>query len=359
MRLIIFSFIFLLTNAQDVSTNPSLEPTTDLALVVCASQKCVAKTTKPITEFIPVESTNQIGVRCCANKSLPGFTNAKPGCGDLWVSSMDGNGRCIYVGSSTFYQGKALCESQGARLCTLQENLGDCTRPAKCGTNHLRVWSEFDNSLIINKNNTSSPTPYPTYFPTEEENAGPTIEPTIRTDTPTTGKVVMCPNHGSTPVSVSAGSIVLQVSDSLCTLTKVTTSIETGEITSIPVARSYDNNPWEKSASSSVSMFGKEEILCYPVGCQMQLSELESGAEYMLSSFSHSLSKTDEYARFLETATFGTTQQQLDVFTNSPKNVQETIASWLTDQMNPNVTNITSHRAYWRRGLNGRVRGYL
>ena len=141
----------------------------------------------------------------------------------------------------------------------------------------------------------------------------------------------------------------------LCTLTKAMNS-SNSDISLIPIARSYDENLWEQSAGEfAASIFEGEEILCYSVGCQVNLPPLEAGAEYLLSSFSHSLPAVDEYARFLETATFGTTQEQLDVFATYSGSVQDNIASWLLGQMNSTVTPITSHRENWRKGLNGRV----
>ncbi len=205
-----------------------------------------------------------------------------------------------------------------------------------------------------------SATNSPTFSPISN-NEQPTRNPTFRTDAPTTTNILSCPPLGSDPLSVSAGSIMLQgVAETitLCTLTKSVTSSETGITTLVPIARSYNNNPWEKAAGEfAASLFGEKELVCYPSGCQVQLPPLETGAEYLLSSYSHALSDIDEYARFLETATFGTTPKQIDAFeTSSSNSLQHTITTWLADQMNSSITPMTSHREYWRRGLNGRVR---
>ncbi len=201
-------------------------------------------------------------------------------------------------------------------------------------------------------------TPYPTFSPTRNTGDVSTSQPAIRTDAPTSANLFSCPLVGNAPFIVSSGSVLLQVveEETLCTLTKSRTPVETGETTLIPIARSYDNNTWEKSAGEfAASIFGGKEIPCYPSGCQVELPALEEGAQYLLSSYSHSLSETEEYARFLETATFGTTQNQLDLFGESNESAKNTIARWLADQMDSNITQITSHREYWRRGLNIRV----
>jgi hypothetical protein len=124
----------------------------------------------------------------------------------------------------------------------------------------------------------------------------------------------------------------------------------------IPVARSYDNHPWEKAAGEfAASLFNTEDILCYEAGCQINLPPLEADSTYQLSSVVYSLSEQDEYARFLETATFGITQEDLDAFASSSRSVEDDIISWVSDQMDPAEVPMTSHREYWRKRLNGRV----
>ena len=142
----------------------------------------------------------------------------------------------------------------------------------------------------------------------------------------------------------------------LCTLTKSVTSETSGETVLIPIARSYDNNAWERGAGEqAVSILGRKNIMCYAVGCQLDLQALESSEEYLLSSSSHSLSESDEYARFLETATFGITQAEIDSLAASPKSVDENIIDWMSNQMNISETLLSSHREFWRKRTNSRV----
>ncbi len=147
---------------------------------------------------------------------------------------------------------------------------------------------------------------------------------------------------------------------SLCTLSKAVTS-ESGEVALTPIARSYGNYPWEQAAGEyAASLFRDEKIMCYTNGCQIKLPPLvENGAEYYLSSFSYSLSETNEYARFLETATFGTTDEQLDAFESSPNSVEVDITTWISNHMNASIVPITSHREFWRKGQNGRVSMFM
>ena len=152
---------------------------------------------------------------------------------------------------------------------------------------------------------------------------------------------------------------MLNYSNALCTLTKKVVS-DTGSTSSIPIAVSYDSNPWEQSAGEvATSLFANGNILCYSNGCQIHLPPLGAGESYFLTTFDHSLTDDEMYARFLETATFGTTQQQLDNFKSSPASVHDNIANWISDQMNSATTPLTSHREFWRRGANGRVRVYI
>ena len=212
--------------------------------------------------------------------------------------------------------------------------------------------------IQVSQRTTLPPTQLPTFSPTKREVSGPTSHPTIKTEAPTTRNIVTCPPVGSPPVRLSSGSIMIPVAtNTLCTLTKVVPSSGNDAEISIPVARSYDNKPWEKSPGDyAASLFKDKDILCYASGCQMNLPTLEEeGAECHLSSFSYSLSETDELARFLETATFGITQGELEAFDSSPGNVQTKIIDWVWNHMNVSSTPMTSHREFWRKGLSGRV----
>ena len=212
--------------------------------------------------------------------------------------------------------------------------------------------------MQITQRTTSPPTNAPTFAPTVGKNTGPTNAPTVRTDAPTTTNVIVCPLVEDAPLSIGSGHVMLSIADSatLCTLTKSVTSDFSGETILIPVARSFDNNPWEHAAGEqAVSTLGTKDILCYNVGCQLDLLDLKPGEEYILSSSSHSLSESNEYARFLETATFGTTQADLDSFLASPMIVQDDIIDWLSSQMNISETPLSSHREYWRKRINSRV----
>ena len=212
--------------------------------------------------------------------------------------------------------------------------------------------------IQVTQRTTSPPTHAPTFAPTKGKETGPTYAPTVRTDSPTTTNVISCPTVGDAPLSIGSGHVMLNIADNakLCTLTKSVTSETNGETILIPIARSYDNNPWEQSAGDlAVSIIGNKEILCYSVGCQLDLPALRSGEEYLLSSSSHSVTESDEYARFLETATFGITQVDIDTLIASPNSVQENIIEWVSSQMNIAETPLSSHREYWRKRTNSRV----
>lgn len=213
-------------------------------------------------------------------------------------------------------------------------------------------------NIQITQRTTSAPTPYPTFAPTKSKNAGPTIQPTRLTESPTTSNILSCPLPGNSPLVIPSGPIMLRTAgtNTLCTLTKIISS-DTGEAISIPIARSYSNNPWEKSAGeASAYLFAGKDILCYEAGCQINLPILEeSEAEFRLSTHIYELSKVDEAARFLETATFGITSEELVPFSVSSNDVKTDILTWISQQMNSSITPMTSHREFWRKGLNGRV----
>ncbi len=209
-------------------------------------------------------------------------------------------------------------------------------------------------NIQMSQRTTSPPTQAPTFSPTKAKNSGPTSQPTTKTDAPTTTNIVSCPPVGTSPFGVEPGSVMLNQSDALCTLTKNIVS-DSGSA-SVPIAISYENNPWEKSAGEfAASLFAYEDILCYSNGCQIHLPSLGVGESYALTSLDYSLTDEEEYARFLETATFGTTQEQLDAFERSSATVYDYIVNWISDQMNSTITPSTSHREVFRRGATGRV----
>jgi len=210
--------------------------------------------------------------------------------------------------------------------------------------------------IQMSQRTTSPPTQNPTFSPTKSKNSGPTSQPTVKTDAPTTTNSLSCPPVGSPPINVPPGSVMLGYGDTLCTLTKNIISSTSGSATSIPVALSYHGNPWEQSAGEfATSFFANEDILCYSNGCQINLPPLGVQESYLLTTLDYSLAENEEYARFLETATFGITEEQLDAFKNSPASVHDDIVTWISDQMNSTTTPLTSHREFLRRGVIGRL----
>lgn len=147
----------------------------------------------------------------------------------------------------------------------------------------------------------------------------------------------------------------------LCTLVKAETSLASGKTKLIPIARSHDGYDWEKSAGEyALTFFSGNDLSCYQSGCQFNIPILQVNEDYLLSTSAHSLSEVNKYARFLETASFGTTQADLDVFNLSEKSVEQSIVEFLSTQMNATSTEMTSHRVNWRRGLkDSRVRKQL
>ena len=103
--------------------------------------------------------------------------------------------------------------------------------------------------------------------------------------------------------------------------------------------------------------FENDLILCYDEGCQINLPQLESGEVYLLSSKTHSISNRDEFARFLETATFGATSSDLDTMEaaigeEGPIGV---IVDYIESQMDETIVPASSHREFWRQRANPRV----
>ena len=75
-------------------------------------------------------------VRCCSDSSLPGWAKNN-GC-DVWGNSEIG-GTCY--GSKNYDEATLICKAHGARLCTKDELLNDCTRGTGCNFDHFYIWS--------------------------------------------------------------------------------------------------------------------------------------------------------------------------------------------------------------------------
>lgn len=80
-------------------------------------------------------------VRCCSDSIMDGWEK-KDHC-SVWSKSKIGNGdRCI--SSTTFDSARAICGSQGGRLCTREEVAGGCAAATGCGFDAELVWTSTD-----------------------------------------------------------------------------------------------------------------------------------------------------------------------------------------------------------------------
>jgi len=207
---------------------------------------------------------------------------------------------------------------------------------------------------------TYSPTKSPTYQPTAVKTVGPTPSPTILTNAPTTSVERTCPSAGSTATQLAAGTVMIGVSaqDTVCTLTMVTMD-GSRVVKSVPLARSYNGDGWEVAGGDIASKRYTNGFLCYSQGCQIDLPALDPDVQYHLASYSHSLNRRDEMARFLETATFGGTSTEIEQLTSSAKSLGNdnygAIVEWFKSQSDNEVTSLTSHRKFWRERVSPRI----
>jgi hypothetical protein len=206
--------------------------------------------------------------------------------------------------------------------------------------------------LQISKVQTTTipPTLSPTTKATEPENEvsdTPTHSPTSM---PTVSTATSCPNELFTPVEIPSGPVMLARSSLLCILTKAIRD-PNGTLSGIaPVALSYDGGVWEKAAGEfAFKLLNGQEIGDYSTGSQLTLPILNDTSKYYLTSYSHTISEADKVARLLETATFGTTAQDIaSVGTLTAESAKQ----WILMQMN---MNLTSHREYFRKRTNPRL----
>ena len=166
---------------------------------------------------------------------------------------------------------------------------------------------------------------------------------------------------GSSPVEINARDrrLFLARAGTLCILSKALLNNDGRTVqTLLPVARSYDGNDWEESAGElATSIFYKKMLFCASNSCQVTLPD-PGVDKYLLISFSHTVLERDEYARFLESATFGVTTSELDELEsiNARNGIAGKITKWIQRHMDPTIVPITSHRMFWRTKANPRVR---
>ena len=165
--------------------------------------------------------------------------------------------------------------------------------------------------------------------------------------------ITPCPINESTPTEIPSGPVMLVRSSSLCVLTKAIPDANDGTLTRIsPVALSYDGQAWEVAAGEFATTllygrgFGDDAN-----GSHITLPHLYDDEKYYLTSYSHDISDVDKVARLLETATFGTTAQDLASWDKGSLTTA-TVKQWIEEQMSMPMT---SHREYFRRRTNPRV----
>ena len=113
-------------------------------------------------------------VRCCADSNLGVGWRQYVGrgaiCENVWGES-EINGVC--ENGVTYQQALSMCASMGARVCTSEELLADCTRGSGCGHDSDFIWSSTPFVSL-------APSPSPTRSPLGlGETSAPTTKPPL------------------------------------------------------------------------------------------------------------------------------------------------------------------------------------
>jgi hypothetical protein len=116
----------------------------------------------------------------------------------------------------------------------------------------------------------------------------------------------------------------------------------------VPVARSYNNNNWERVAGPYAQDLSISNCCSLAIP---KLPNLASEGKLILMSYTHSVSNKEEVSRFLQQTTFGPTLDMINGW-NYGMDMTSGMGSWLKSQMDENQTPITSHRAYFRERAN-------
>ena len=112
----------------------------------------------------------------------------------------------------------------------------------------------------------------------------------------------------------------------------------------VPVARSYNNNNWERVAgpyAQELSVNGCCNVVI------PNLPNLRENSKFLLMSFSHSVTNKQEVSRFFQQTTFGPNLDLINSW-NYNNDMMKEVGKWLEIQLDTNQTPITSHRAFFR-----------
>lgn len=180
-----------------------------------------------------------------------------------------------------------------------------------------------------------------------------------------------CPSFDGETIDLGSagGTIELETSTNLCTLTQVMTDGSSDTTTIFPIARSYESHEWEAAAGPQATAIfaatSSSPITCESSSgvCTVTLPPLlttNDNAKYVLTTFVHAVSARNEAARFLEKTTFGPTTESITALLDGSNNTalsDAQKAGFCQNQMSD--LTLTSHREYWRKRTNAKVRGGL
>ena len=122
-----------------LSNAPSAAPTVTKGYVSCGNtNKAGTAACTPYYTLVPLEERHT--VRCCSDTSVPGWVNWDylPVCNTVWGGSTI-NGSCHF--DKTYQEAYDICDSIGARLCTLTELRNNCSAGSGCNADGTYIWS--------------------------------------------------------------------------------------------------------------------------------------------------------------------------------------------------------------------------
>ncbi len=79
--------------------------------------------------------------RCCSDMNLGGAWKRNPGCSIWALSARNPYDDKECAEKMSFYQAEAYCASLGARLCTSEEVVNDCSSGTGCGFDTEMIWT--------------------------------------------------------------------------------------------------------------------------------------------------------------------------------------------------------------------------
>jgi hypothetical protein len=135
-------------------------------------------------------------------------------------------------------------------------------------------------------------------------------------------------------------------------MNSITRNSKNDDFDIVPVARSYNNQKWERVAGPYAQDLEVSNCCSLAIpNLNVNNSGSDDNGRFLLMSFSHNLSEKEEVSRFFQQTTFGPTLDMINLWNYGNSNIQHEMGDWIKKQMDEDIVVPTYHRAFYRQRL--------